>query len=267
MCAPERAWARTDGRVLGNRFDLEVDGDEYLIDIAIDRLRRIEAALSRLLPMSELNRLNARPGQDVPVSDDLGWALREAIRLHRATGGRYDPSILPALDALGVTISDEGTARLAHGTRLDLSGLECGYAVDRVVEDLVKAGAGAVRCRVGDSFRAVDPNGWNIEIKHPAPDEVVTHHTLGMSTSGNDALASVLSPRISRNARTPLSGQTDPSTVVRLAVVSCAEAVDAQALAEAAVASSPSAANAMMSRANVSAWLLTPIGVVIVRPD
>lgn len=260
VLTPAHAWTTTSGRVLGTRFELAIDGDSSLIDLALDRFRRLEAALSRLLPMSELNRLNARPGQDVPVSDDLGCALREAVRLRLVTGGRFDPSILPTSEGLGLVLGDDDTARLNHGTRLDLSGIEAGLAIDAVVEALIDAGVRAVRLRVGDTFRAVGPDQWTIEVAHPATGEIVTHQTLT-----DRSLTAVVTPRLGPYATTPYAGASDQSTVVSLAVVACSRATDAQGAAQAAVASSPGGANALMTRLAVDAWLLTPVGVVVVR--
>ena len=60
-----------------------------------------EHALSRFDPQSDLHRLNSLNGEWVPVSERLVEALEAALQAREATGGRFDPTILPALAAAG----------------------------------------------------------------------------------------------------------------------------------------------------------------------
>jgi thiamine biosynthesis lipoprotein len=80
----------------------------------LDQVRRLfaewERRLSRFQPDSELSRLNARPGQQVVVSDLLLKVLVAALRAARATAGLYDPALLRALEHLGYDRSFEQVA-------------------------------------------------------------------------------------------------------------------------------------------------------------
>ena len=60
-----------------------------------------ERALSRFLPESELSRLNARAGAPVAVSSLLWDVLTTALQAARATEGRYDPTLLRQMLAIG----------------------------------------------------------------------------------------------------------------------------------------------------------------------
>ena len=103
-----------------------------------------EQALSRFRRDSDLSRLNAARGEWVTVDERLIEVLRVALRIREETGGRFDPTILPALVAAGYDRSfeqlEERPAAAASGWRsgavveLDapakMACLEAGAAVD-----------------------------------------------------------------------------------------------------------------------------------------
>lgn len=60
-----------------------------------------EQTLSRFLPESELSRLNAQAGAPVAVSPLLWDVLATALQAARATTGRYDPTLLRQMLAIG----------------------------------------------------------------------------------------------------------------------------------------------------------------------
>jgi thiamine biosynthesis lipoprotein len=69
----------------------------------VDEFELAESAMSRFRDTSEVTRLNRRAGsgESVVVSRRLRLALAVSDRAHRVTGGRFDPRVLRALDALG----------------------------------------------------------------------------------------------------------------------------------------------------------------------
>ena len=117
-----------------------------------------EGALSRFDPASDLSRLNAAGGEWTAVDRRLVEALRLAGRAREDTGGRFDPTVLPALVAAGYDRSFEqlaerparrasgwragapieldepaGRARIEPGTAVDLGGIGKGYAASRAL--------------------------------------------------------------------------------------------------------------------------------------
>lgn len=79
-----------------------VGGDEArLIDAARRRLDDLERRWSRFLPGSEVSRLNRRPERPVVVSPDTFMLLARSVDAWHATGGRFDPTVLPAMLAAG----------------------------------------------------------------------------------------------------------------------------------------------------------------------
>ncbi|HZS29834.1 MAG TPA: FAD:protein FMN transferase [Gaiellaceae bacterium] len=201
-------------------------GDELRARIALaaaqEEVAACERELSRFDPASDLSRLNARAGSWTPVGRRLLEALRLALRAREDTGGRFDPTVLPALVAAGYDKTFErleerpaqrvdgwraggeveldrrrGRARLAPGTAVDLGGIGKGYAADRALDAMlarVPALPGGLVDLGGDiAVRGETPEGgpWQVAVSDPRrPGETLTHLALaagGVATSGRDA--------------------------------------------------------------------------------
>jgi thiamine biosynthesis lipoprotein len=87
---------------MGGDAHVVVTGDDgRLVDRARRRVAELEARWSRFLPDSEISRLNRCPEQPVEVSPQTFTLVEHAVAAWRATAGRYDPTVLPALRAAG----------------------------------------------------------------------------------------------------------------------------------------------------------------------
>jgi thiamine biosynthesis lipoprotein len=186
------------------------DAPVGVVDWAITELERLEQCWSRFRPDSELSRLNANAGAWTDVSASMLLALTCAADLHRATGGRFDPTILDALERAGydrtfesmtpdsesdlgagagvgartvpgfaqVVIDTPGSrVRLPHGARVDLGGVGKGLAADLVARGLVDRGALSALVGLGGDLRArgePPPGGrWDIPVLDPFDDSRV----------------------------------------------------------------------------------------------
>jgi len=123
-----------------------------------------EQALSRFDAQSDLSRLNRANGDWVTVNERLIEALEAALRWRVDTGGRFDPTILPALTAAGYDRSFEllteraprpldhwrawsrvevdptaGRARLDRGAAVDLGGIGKGFSATRALQAMCTA--------------------------------------------------------------------------------------------------------------------------------
>ncbi len=169
-----------------------VGGDPLLLDDARAHIEFLEARWSRFRPSSELSRLDANPGRPVVVSRDTFTVVARAVEGWRRTGGRFDPTVLPALRAAGydrdfaavvaatravgegeeavapepATVPAPGCAgigldaavgavTLPIGVALDLGGIGKGCAADLVATRLVKAGADGVCVSLGGDLRTI----------------------------------------------------------------------------------------------------------------
>lgn len=192
---------------------------------ALDLGRRLadawEDRFSRFRPGSQLCRLNAAAGESVRV-DGLFLDLLERVKgAVPRTAGRFDPSILPALEAAGYDRSFAeglGTARLAAadaphaagiagwarvridrqrsearlpaGMRIDLGGVAKGAFADLLAAELRGWPGGCVDA--GGDLRAwgAPPDGerWVIGLEdpfHPSADQLVAE----LSPPGRAAMA------------------------------------------------------------------------------
>jgi len=160
-------------------------------------LRAVEARMSTYIELSELSRLNAAPaGEVVALSAETLAVLRLARGLHGQTDGAFDATCLglfglwaragkigrlptdAEVAAVRATCGWEKIELLAGGARkrlagagIGLGGIAKGYAIDRALETIRRAGCdgglvdvgGDVRC-FGASARG-DP--WRVGVRNP----------------------------------------------------------------------------------------------------
>ncbi|HVC86634.1 MAG TPA: FAD:protein FMN transferase [Gaiellaceae bacterium] len=180
-----------------------------------------ESALSRFDVTSDLSRLNAAGGEWLPVDRRLVEVLRLAVRARETTGGRFDPTVLPALIAAGYDRSFEqlavrvprrangwragaeinvdagaGRVRIESGAAVDLGGIGKGYAATRALEAMADAWPGLPGGLVdlgGDIALAGETperGPWRIAIadaRHPGTTAgILALRSGGVATSGRD---------------------------------------------------------------------------------
>jgi len=235
---------------------------------------QVEAELSRFRPDSGLSRLNAAAGKGAqPVSPLLGTVLALALKEARASGGIFDPTVLPSLlragydrsfelladrmngngvspsrpDRLGAPIGWEqikldraqATVSIPKGSGIDLGGIAKGWAVDRAAQML--AGEGAALVDAGGDIRAsAAPGGvpWPIAVQHPL-DEARDLGVLKLS-GGAVATSSVGGRRWRRDGQTmhhlidPRTGEPSRSTLHAVTVLA-STTVEAEVAAKVAL--------------------------------
>jgi FAD:protein FMN transferase len=177
------------------------------------RLRDLDRLWSRFRPTSEVSRLNHAEGSLVPVAPETLGLLDHMVAAWRATGGAFDPTLLPALVAAGdatsrddprarttlppsarwpgdpagiATYHERGVARLPVGTTVDPGGLGKGLAADLVVADLLADGAAGALVSVGGDLRvaASAPAGaWSVMVEDPH-DRSGSREQLGLADGG-----------------------------------------------------------------------------------
>lgn len=196
-CAPATALER--GQVLmGTVFTARVwaadsAASERELAAALDEVARLERVMSSWSTTSELARVNdALDTEPVPLSDDLGAVLDSALAMAALTGGAFDPTIAPLLDAWDVRGRgrspsrgeiERARARVGHpllrfdrgaraleatraGVRLDLGGIGKGFALDRAAARL--ADAAEVRLDFGGQWLVRADTVVTIAVAHPS---------------------------------------------------------------------------------------------------
>lgn len=162
-----------------------------------------ERVLSRFDPDSDLSRMNRHGGEWIQVDARLAHALRTAVLAREATGGKFDPTILPALVAAGYDRTfeelderparphpgwraageievdlDASRVRVERGTMVDLGGIGKGFSASRALramKDAWPALRGALVDLGGDvAVQGRPPEGgpWRIAVADPRSPDV-----------------------------------------------------------------------------------------------
>jgi thiamine biosynthesis lipoprotein len=259
-----------------------------------------EARWSRFRPTSELCRLNAAAGAPVVLSPGTFALVERAVAAWRNTAGRFDPTVLGALEAAGydrdfaalVRVQDDHVApvppvpgcdgvvldsvvssvRLPAGVALDLGGIGKGVAADEVSAELLAAALRGVRgvlVNLGGDLRARGeapaPHGWVVAVEDP----------LSTGRTGVVALVEGAIATSTRLRRTWTRGDRamhhliDPRTgepaVAGLASVTvlAGSAADAEVLAKAAYVAGPDQGRSLIEDAGATGLFVTDAGAVV----
>ncbi len=200
-----------------------VDGDPLLLELAEAEVRRLEAAWTRFDPDSEVNRLNARAGESVAVSDDTFRLVLRAEEAFRRTNGWFDPFLAADIVAAGYDrdfsdltppqgdergpattsstparprtrreppVAIDGrrrTVTLAPGAAIDAGGIGKGLAADLVVATLRRHGASGALVNLGGDLatwgRAPGPS-WVVELEDPIDPDAPAVATIRLGDGG-----------------------------------------------------------------------------------
>lgn len=172
---------------------------EAAIAFAVELLDHHERCWSRFLPSSDISRINRSAGGGLAVDDATLTLLTVMMNGHRATEGRFDPTVLPALAASGYAASKEdptlvsefstvdeaasvldvvldvqaGMVHVPPGLTLDPGGIGKGLAADLVVAQLLHAGIDGVLVSIGGDMAMAgtppDAAGWLVTVEQPDP--------------------------------------------------------------------------------------------------
>jgi len=217
------------GSTMGTTYTVKVvvrDGEAApgdRLEVMIDNLlSSVDNAMSTYIESSEVMVFNRQGAGDFAVSDDLLEVVGEAQRVARLSGGAFDVTVGPLVEAWGFgphgvtdTPSDESIGQLlastgfehigvdrVHGlltkgspnVRIDLSAIAKGFAVDRVAGALIQDGIVDFMVEVGGEVRAHGRNAerrvWRIGIERPieggrSVHTVVALPDLALATSGD----------------------------------------------------------------------------------
>jgi thiamine biosynthesis lipoprotein len=167
-------------------------------------IRRLEGLLSTWIPTSELSRVNAAAGSAaVRVSPETMEVVTLSLQAAEMTNGGFNIAIGPAVEAWSVTerqhipkeaelkqlaplvdlrsvhvdVGEQTISLDRAGMRIDVGGIGKGYAADRAVVMMQKAGAlSGVVALSGDikTFgRLPDGQGFPVGIQHPRKEGAV----------------------------------------------------------------------------------------------
>ena len=245
--------------------------NEHQLDDATQRLWHwldaFDGACNRFRDDSELSRLNESHGATMSISPTLELALEAALRASNATGQMVDPTVLPALLALGYDrdydelIDDESiperaavpsigpssihlnviehTVTLDPPSRLDLGASAKALVVDLVADDVAASGGVVVELGGDVAVRGEGPDGpWVIAVSDSLvldglEPRVAFRHG-GIATSSSTTRTWRSGGRIVNHIVDPRTGQS-ANGLYTTATVSASDCVLANAFATAAL--------------------------------
>jgi thiamine biosynthesis lipoprotein len=199
------------GPTMGTSFavrvvaELQASERERVQALVEERLDRVEGLMSTYDSASELSRLNRLESTEAfRVSAELREVLALAREVSERSGGAFDVTVAPLVEAWGfgpggdiggrigprprgpelarlrervgyqllLLDATNGTVAKTHpGTRIDLSAIAKGYAVERVAAGLAELGLTRFLVEVGGELeaRGTGPGGrpWRVGIEQP----------------------------------------------------------------------------------------------------
>ncbi len=221
-------------------------------------LRRVEALTSTYLESSEISRLNhAGAGRAVPLSEETREILIAARDPSQATRGAFDVTCRPLIELWreaaksgrppgeteirrareesrweAITIGRDTAVKAGPGVRVDLGGIAKGWAIDRAVEAMRAAGAGAGLVDVGGDLRCFgappDGDAWAVGVRNPFGEGLVATlrvRDVAVATSGDYARYVTIGGRRYSHIVNPATGY--PVSRVPSVTVIATAAVDA----------------------------------------
>ena len=229
-CAPERDVLSIVGETMGTSYSVKLKncptpGCVTDLQPRIEqRLEQINNAMSTYDPQSELSRFNAVGSAEwIAVSADLYTVVAHAHAVSELTGGAFDVTVAPLVNAWGFGpefLADKqaagdrsqlaspetgykrielrndppGMRKQGAPVSIDLSGIAKGFGVDEIAELLDAYGISSYLVEIGGEVRGrgTRPDGkpWRIAVEHPAIstqrlDGIVELANLSIATSGD----------------------------------------------------------------------------------
>ena len=222
-CSGRAEYMSVDGVMLGTTLRIVADArgtspaEVYAAAMELDR--EAKASMSIFDPESLLSRLNRNETDS--VDRHIAFNLRLADSIGRLSGGRYDVTIAPLVEAWGfagrersgdpdvdslLAFVGRDKVRIAGGrlvkddprVRLDFNSVAKGYTVDLLADLVERAGARNYIVDIGGEVRCkgVNPRGdaWRIGVETPFDGNMTEGQYLqkrlqttdcGVATSGN----------------------------------------------------------------------------------
>lgn len=253
-------------------------GARAIVDAGFAEIERLEAVLSRHAQGTAMSVLNRDGRLDDPPAELLE-VLARAATIHDASGGAFDPSVLPLLTLYerlyerdaglpadadidrararvgfdGVEVRPREIRFARPGMALTLDGIAKGFVVDRAVQAIAAAGAERVMVDAGGDIAsggsAVGDDPWIIAIEDPhQPGRSAGRVRLAgqaVATSG-DYMQAFTQDRRHHHILDPRTGRSPEHT--SSVTVTAATAMDADALSTALLVLGPEEGLALLRR-------------------
>lgn len=171
--------------------------DEHADDAlaaATSEIHRLESLFSINQTDSEIGKLNTQ--KHATLSPDTQALLMKAIHIRKETGGAFDCTIAPLMEAWGfydknyhvptpttidsllplvnsehITLTKDGQCTLSNNAKVDLGGIAKGYTAERIIQILQEHGIEHALISLGGNIQTLgskpDGSPWSIGIQDP----------------------------------------------------------------------------------------------------
>ncbi len=218
------------GATMGTTYTVRIDAPltagerATLADTIQARLAEVDALMSTWDTASQLSRFNRHGSSEpFPVSPLMIEVMRIALDVGRQSGGAFDVTVAPLVDAWGfgpagepqnlpdermladlrartgqdlvrIDSAHQALVKIDARTVLDLSAVAKGYGADRVADALAASGLRSYLVEVGGELRVggpkLDGTPWRIGVEQPDPGARRVHRTIDLvdaavATSGD----------------------------------------------------------------------------------
>jgi thiamine biosynthesis lipoprotein len=266
--------------------------------VARDEVASLDGACSRFRPDSELGAVNRGAGTGVRAGPLLLDVVATSLRVAAATGGLVDPTVGPALRALGydrdfrlLATSPRGTfevrpavgwravrldrragtIRVPRGSSLDLGAVAKAYCADRIADRVHRAVGACVLVSLGGdvAVAGAPAGGWPVLVTDDHRGADGTGQTVGVADGG--LATSSTTVRRWRAGELALHHIVDPARGTpavehwRTVSVAAASCVRANAAATAAIVLG-AAAPGWLEGLGLAARLVRPDGRIVTTP-
>ena len=247
---PDPRWTRRARPLLGTLVEIGVDGasapdgaSDAAIAAAFDAVVRVQRRMSRFDPASDIARFNAlRRGACIGVHRATARVLALARELHVASGGVFDVSQgVPD----GWSLDGARLVKTAAHARLDLGGIAKGWAVDRAVAALRRAGIAGGWVNAGGDLRAFGSAEVPVAVRDETTGGVRAFGTLGDGAFATSRYAADSRCRLHRAGGAPAAAHVS---------VAAPECVRADALTK-IVSATGDAAHPLVAACGGRAWI------------
>lgn len=256
------------GSTMGSTYEVKVVTDHPIADVrslVAQELLAFDVTFSNWRDNSEMMRVNAhRSTEPLEISERFRALLQHALRIAKATGGAFDPTIKPLSDlyraakedpTVGIEDAQQVLAKERVGYQkvsiqdgklvkqhadlvLDLDGIVAGAAADAIAAKLTALGIQSFYLQITGEVlcRGVKPDGtvWRIGVVDPSSDAaggqraVVTLplRDCALCSSGDYRNAVIVGGRVVHHLFDPRTGRNPEHAVVSASVIadSCATA-------------------------------------------
>jgi thiamine biosynthesis lipoprotein len=205
------------------------------IDRAFDAIARVDRQMSFHHPASDISRINREAfRRKVKVAPWTWRVLRAAGKLSQETDGLFDITVARKLiqwnylprryrdvsegNWRDIVLEKNCTVRFRQRVIVDLGGIAKGFAVDRAVEALKRAGVSSGVVNAGGDLRVFGLKSELVHLRHPAepirPAGAIKLRERALATSGiyftqkrrgNAVVSSLINGRTCRSSRKAIS--------------------------------------------------------------